>query len=78
MEECCICFNDKWQVNIPCKHPICLRCLFAISNKCPICRKEVFDKDFPDFLKALLDSNFEKIKTVEERFEDEFPPLGTR
>lgn len=76
MHECCICFNKKWMVTTPCNHPICLRCLFAIKNECPICRREVFDKDFPDFLRDLLDCNFEKIKTPEEIFEDNFPPLG--
>ena len=73
--ECCICFLDKWQVLTPCKHVVCVRCLFTIKNECPICRNKLFnDKDFPDFLKPKLESSLEK--TSHEIYEDNFPPLG--
>ena len=42
--ECSICMNNICNIITKCNHQFCLECLsenFNISNKCPICRKEI-------------------------------------
>lgn len=53
-KECPVCFTKDWLSLTPCKHTICIDCLFKITkNECPICRAELFI-NFPKSLKKHL------------------------
>ena len=38
--ECCVCLEDLWVSQTPCKHLICIRCLIKLTkDECPICER---------------------------------------
>jgi len=52
MDNCFICFEDKYLIETECKHRFCLNCLLKLNwdkeandNPCPMCRKNI---DFTD------------------------------
>ena len=40
IEECFICFENEYKIELKCKHSICFNCYPKI-NKCPFCRGEI-------------------------------------
>jgi hypothetical protein len=52
IDNCFICFEDKYLIETECKHRFCLNCLLKLNwdkeaddNPCPMCRKNI---DFTD------------------------------
>lgn len=70
-KECPICLielENKFSVNTPCNHIICLECFVnLINNECPLCRK-LFRKKPVSIIKQKFKDDF-KLN------ENDFPPL---
>jgi hypothetical protein len=73
-KECCICFNEIWLTLTPCKHTICLDCLFKLKkDQCPICRSNILTI-LPDNIQKLLNISTKKYNIYDQ---DEFPTLDS-
>ena len=70
--ECCICFNKDWLTLTPCKHTLCLACVFKLNrDECPICRSKILTK------LPLSIQKFLKINNSFNIFDNtDFPPLN--
>ncbi|XP_060531454.1 RING finger protein 141-like [Cylas formicarius] len=47
-EECCICFERKQELTLPCAHSYCLQCIEEWNeahDTCPICRERLQSRD---------------------------------
>ena len=69
--ECPICLNElnnKFSVNTPCNHILCLECFVQLKNlECPICRS--------NFHKRPVKSIAQKFKSEFKINDKDFPPL---
>ena len=79
-ENCIICLDNKWLTKTPCKHTICVGCIFRLEkDECPMCRRTLLDK-FPKiiikYLKINKEKDVKKSSNLNLFDESDFPPLG--
>ena len=73
--ECSVCLENNWLTHTPCNHPICLACLFKLTNdQCPLCRQPLLHS-LPEVVKPYLKFN-QKKNIFDIHDQNQFPDLN--
>lgn len=78
--ECCVCLENEWVSQTPCKHFICIKCLIKLKkDECPICRKKILSK-LPTLVKNVIYTKEKTVKNISPVIDTndlyQFPPLS--
>lgn len=81
MPECLVCFIQDWVANTPCKHYICIGCIFKLKkDECPMCRRQIM-YSIPPEIRTFLQLYRNQQKNINQQSSldvndiEEFPPL---
>ena len=62
--ECIICFEEKEQINLPCKHTLCVDCA-KLVDLCPLCRVPVRNVHLVEIVEVVDSHDLAELNLVE-------------